>query len=247
MQRTYQLIGLKKTMETRGGKAVDVDCLMRTWNNKIQVSSGEAVTHAFVDSALRIHATVLAHDGVRQLLLLAEEHFGKKTPWDSIYKLDALQRKTKQDGNKMAIILASVADAVLMGKVTPAELSIQALTGKHRGNKGLFDYILYLDDVRQHFFRELPTFGLTLDEQVFLTKTFADVASYRLLMGQAHITNDAKLQPEGKVDLSWLARLSPLATGLFRVIEAGLHFSSVLLFAFRLSAPAFCSRPLLWF
>lgn len=177
----------------------------------------------------------------------AEEHFGKKTPWDSILKLDILQRKANRDPSKMRSLLMCIADAVLAGKFTSAELSVHALTGKKMGNKGMLDYYLYLDDVRHHFFVELPSFGLSPDERAFLTETFANVASYRRLMGQSHVTADARLLPAGKVDLSWLAKLSPIATALFRVIEAGLHFSSVLSFAFRPSAHALCSRPLRWF
>ena len=48
-----------------------VDCLTKEWNNKVTVSSGEAVTHNFVDAALRVHTHVLAHDIVREQILLA--------------------------------------------------------------------------------------------------------------------------------------------------------------------------------
>ena len=44
-------------------------------------------------------------------------------------------------------LLMCIADAVLVGKITSAELSMQALTGKKMGNKGMLDYYLYLDDV----------------------------------------------------------------------------------------------------
>lgn len=71
MQRTYQLVGLKARMESQGGLAISVDCLTAQWNKKITVSSGEAVTHNFVDTALRVHTHVLSHDVVREQILLA--------------------------------------------------------------------------------------------------------------------------------------------------------------------------------
>ena len=54
-----------------GGLTISVDCLTKQWNNKVTVSSGEAVTHSFVETALRVHAHVLTHEIVREQILLA--------------------------------------------------------------------------------------------------------------------------------------------------------------------------------
>lgn len=63
----------------------------------------------------------------------AEEAFGKKTPWDSVYKLEHLLRKTLRDVEKTNWILMCINDLVLNNVVLSTGLSIAALSGKGRG------------------------------------------------------------------------------------------------------------------
>jgi len=66
----------------------------------------------------------------------AEEHFGKKTPFDSVYKLEQVARKAGRDLAKIDWELKGVIDVSLNMGLCPTQLSIAFLTGKGQGNKG---------------------------------------------------------------------------------------------------------------
>lgn len=66
----------------------------------------------------------------------AEETFGKKTPWDSVAKLEGLVKKSLRDTDTIDWILKCVNDLVLNKVVAGPNLSISHLTGKNQGGKG---------------------------------------------------------------------------------------------------------------
>lgn len=65
-----------------------------------------------------------------------EEHYGKKTPFDSVYKLEHTVRKSDRDPSRIAWSLTGIVDCCLNLKVHPQEITVTALTGKGRGNRG---------------------------------------------------------------------------------------------------------------
>lgn len=65
-----------------------------------------------------------------------EEHYGKKTPFDSVYKLEHTVRKSDRDASRIMWSLIGIVDCCLNQKVLPQEITVTALTGKGKGNKG---------------------------------------------------------------------------------------------------------------
>ena len=66
----------------------------------------------------------------------AEEVFGKKTPWDSVLKLQDLMKKAQRDPDTIDWILTCVNDLVMNKLVGKDELTGPAMTGKSKGGKG---------------------------------------------------------------------------------------------------------------
>ena len=66
----------------------------------------------------------------------AEETFGKRTPWDSVLKLQDLVKKSLRDTDIIDWILMCINDMVLNKVIFGSQVSLADLTGKGRGGKG---------------------------------------------------------------------------------------------------------------
>ena len=129
-------MALKQRQEKLTSKRASVAEVVSLYNAKVTVSSGEAVSTSFVDAATAVWESVLKHGQLRRIIVASEEHFGKKTPFDSVYKLEHVVRKSDKDFSRINLLLITLIDVVLNLGVTTTELSVTTLTGKNRGNKG---------------------------------------------------------------------------------------------------------------
>ena len=89
----------------------------------------------------------------------ADEEFGKKTPWDSVTKLEWVYKKAGKSttGSRRRIVwqLAFVNDALRTKTVASGELSLMGFSGKgHGGGRGFVDLaplkLDLLDEFMQH-------------------------------------------------------------------------------------------------
>lgn len=71
VQRVFQIMALKSRQEKLTGKRVTVAEVVSLYNSKVSVSSGEAVTSGFIDSATCIWENVLKHQPLRKLIVAA--------------------------------------------------------------------------------------------------------------------------------------------------------------------------------
>jgi len=167
VQRVFQVGAFKARQEAVTGKRQSVEEIAKQWNSHVTVSSGETITAAFMQAAVLIWDFLLKRDSSRSLIVeapktipirlaaadvffgsvgaacfksrpQAEEAFGKKTPWDSVYKLEHLLRKTLRDIEKTNWVLMCINDLMLHNNILSSELSIAALSGKGKsdGRKG---------------------------------------------------------------------------------------------------------------
>ena len=71
MQRIYQIAQFKQRLEAgkqfKGG--IRTDDISKAWNEKVKVSSGEAVSGNFVEAALFLHKNVLSDPTLREHVL----------------------------------------------------------------------------------------------------------------------------------------------------------------------------------
>ena len=139
IQRLYQLGQFKQDQEaSNSGKPLKSDELYNRFSQNLVVTAGEKLSKSYVDLAMRLWDTVLAKTPLRNMLLLSDEVFGKKaSPFNSIYKLEAMMQAAAKGGQPaLHWIILFASDMTLNGGVKAQELSVLALTGGRSGQKG---------------------------------------------------------------------------------------------------------------
>lgn len=129
VQRVFQLVQWRTEEEARAGRKLSAVELFQAFSSNLTVTHGERITESYAKLALSIHDTMLVHPTIRSLLLLAEEWFGKKSPVDSLYKLEAVQQQAKTLPH-IEWVLKCVFDAVVNKVLKVGEVSVSTLTGR---------------------------------------------------------------------------------------------------------------------
>lgn len=172
----------------------------------------------------------------------AEEAFGKKTPWDSVYKLELLLRKTSRDPDKINWVLMSINDLRLhkvlivgasggkRGKVSQCSYMFQCVQimgqGAHRSQTNPtrhLDMALLKLDFLHHLLRvQLPRLELPIADESVLRDTLATPETYRLRTGQHtfHAGNILAALDDAHKDMTWFGSLSIAGKAFFRFVEA---------------------------
>ncbi len=166
IQRIFELAAWKASVETTSGKKMSPASVATVWKEHVQVSSmGESINVAFIDAAMTVWDRMCQDDECRTMLLQAEDRWGKQTPWDSVYKLEAVIKKCGRPGpiatRNIRWTLAAIEDLILDHQCVPGQLSVRALSGKgHSGGKGYVDVLLFKQDLATHatgpLLHELP-------------------------------------------------------------------------------------------
>ena len=94
-------------------------------------SESEKVNVSFVKAAKYVWDKFFFDPVIRAGIIRLEENNPGKTPFDSVYKLEAIGQKVKGNA-KLAWVIHALADLCKAGLATSGELSQQALTGKGR-------------------------------------------------------------------------------------------------------------------
>ena len=169
VQRIFELVNWKKRIEKRDGVSnMSVTDVTTAWETNVTASSmGETVNYGFIDAALTVWNRMLSDPTCQQIVLTSEEEWGKRTPWDSVYKLELVIKRCGKDGGETSLVnmrwvLASVSDMIKNEYAVPAFFTLRNLNGRGQpGNKGIQDVILYKMGLKMgctKFMIELNTF-----------------------------------------------------------------------------------------
>ena len=143
----------------------------------------------------------------------AEEEFGKRTPWDSVTKLEWVYKKAGKSihtRRRMIWALSAITDLVRCKMVTPGELSIGGLSGVKRGGRGMLDLVLLkLDLLDALLVHQADKVGLSADSKCKLRTVFDSHASYREHLGDG-------------MDMTWMSTMSQSARLFITNVEARL-------------------------
>ena len=141
----------------------------------------------------------------------AEETFGKKTPWDSLTKLESVVKRAKDttrdvpDSRKILFQLQAVTWYCTSSLVLPSELSVSTLVGKNRGNRGLLDIILFKMEILKDWLTvQADACQLSVKCKSALRASMSDFAAF-------HQSNE---------DCSWRAPLLPSGSRFAELLEA---------------------------
>jgi hypothetical protein len=144
----------------------------------------------------------------------ADETFGKKTPWDSLTKLESVVKRARENGSrdapaarKVLFQLQAVNWYCLSGTCHPTEMSISSLVGKSRCHRGLLDIILFKMDVLHDWLTvKLDACQLSHGCKSRIRASMADFEAYRL----------------ASEDCTWRAPLAPSGQKFADIMEAHL-------------------------
>lgn len=237
VQRIFQLAAYKAKREVLTGASVSCVELANEFSSKVAISSGEQISKDYAYTAMAVYDRILKDDTCRSIILSvplshidmpgnipytqshrvfpafrqAEEEFGKKTPWDSVSKLEWVFKKAGSSTTarrKIIWQLAAVSDLVRHRMVTPGELSISGLSGKGRGGRGVLDLVLFkLDLLDELIVTVVDQVKLSSEVKSTIRSIFENHTAYR-----SHVGDNA--------DMMWMSSLPSSARDFVRLVSA---------------------------
>jgi hypothetical protein len=220
VQRCYEVAAFRETRQLAVGGKVSVADIVTEWQTKFRSSNmSERIDREYIDVCLVIYDRLLTIPVVRDEILGADETLGRKTPFDSIYKLEAVARRAMPKRGSAAVavdkayfLVKGLCDYVQNGDYSGAELSVRALSGKGHGGRGLCDLLLYKQDLLRYLLHEwVEKLDLDVDVKVLLRQVMESHSTYRIHFG---------FRGGVPVDMSWLVTMSPAEKSVFRLVEA---------------------------
>ena len=107
----------------------------------------DPITEDFVKACHNVSKQIRCPN-VHAILMWFEETYGQYSPFDSVWKLHAIQKKVS-DPN-VVFVLGALKDKLFSKKATRQDFPLRVLTGRS-GGKGLLDLLLLKREVRDYF------------------------------------------------------------------------------------------------
>lgn len=165
---------------------------------------------------------MLSKPSAQALILEAEETFGKRSPFDSIYKLESIIRKSKHCIDRIMWCLSYIIDSCLNQHVRPGEYTLANLSGKGKKDGiGLLDLYLLKHDFRQAAQSQLLTGrNYSAEDTATISKILADPfvhSSHRGLQTLNHVDKVS--------NVTWLGAMQGEAREYFLLFESIIYSS----------------------
>jgi hypothetical protein len=216
-QRVMELISIKRAYENTNAVTLDAETIAQLYSHEVKFAGqSEAVSVTFARAALVVWDRLLADDVLRAMIIAVEENLTGKSPFDSVYKLEAIVSKGRgPDGTRW--LVTGLADLVEDGMATPGELSVRNLTGKSMGNKGVLDVLMYKMELGSHIaHRWMTSKGFDLNSVVVVTNFIGSHLAYRALFG---------FSVGESMDMTWMGSHHVSSQELMRLAEASCESS----------------------
>ena len=202
--RSYEVLSYKKNGVCSAKKLADL------YKGKLNELS-EDVSESFVDASITVHNRALGIDSIRQLVHNAEEKFGVKTPFRSIYTLELVVKRAETTPF-IEWCVASIMHFLEEGSITMTSLSQRELTGKGKGGKGELDLFVMQRKIGKHLTNVWMERHAFTGEVVEICRNMtSDHTKYYELFGKPGDTTH---------DISWMTLLNVSAQKFLRLIEA---------------------------
>ena len=193
VQRIFEMCQWKERHEKASGLTLAPEAIVDIWKANVSVSAvGEEISYAFADAALTVWNRILSNDKCKQIIIDAENKWGKRTPWDSVYKLEGVVKRCGRPGDiataNITWCLAGVSDMILNDQQPSGFFTVRMISGRgHPGNKGVLDLLIYKKSVKQeamNYLRDLNVFAS--DELELVDQYLNNHESYRNKFGYDH-------------------------------------------------------------
>ena len=200
----------KKMSVTHGNMSAGT--LAELYENMGKPASGaDKITTWFIDSSMTIWDRILQHDGPRATILALENEFGRRSPFDSLTKLQKLCDRAKRP-DAITFLVDGIADAAFHGLYSPNEFTGTFLYGKPNGEKGYYDVLNLRLDILEHLaYVFAPKHNFSDAALKHLTSLVRGPSAYRAMFGGS--------KPGFEVDLSWMGTMKASEQALLRLAE----------------------------
>ncbi|CAK0904040.1 unnamed protein product, partial [Prorocentrum cordatum] len=123
------------------------------WAKNVRLAkSSEPISVSFVDAVFTIWKRAMGVPHLKALVMRFETELSR-SPWDSIYKLEAVVKRCSTTAN-ITWALSVLFDALKNGLLTAPEIALRQLQGKGMpGNKGILDLFMAKKDVAEAMFK----------------------------------------------------------------------------------------------
>lgn len=211
LQRIIEIGRYKAQKELKMGK-MSSQAIAKIYVDNLHMGEGaEPITEKYVSVAMRIHDTLLAVQGIKDVMFALDAMLDHASPFNSVYRLECFMLKTR-DPAQLIWAFNSVYDLYMSGVFSHERgMSVESLSG---GKAGKGDVDLWLMKMRLHEhllgpFLEKNTFKTDVKTQV--RKVFVNHAAYRQWLKPYEATE--------KAELSWCAGWAPSSLKLIELIE----------------------------
>ena len=193
------------------GKTLSAKALSAEYNKKINTSQmGDPVSDTFVDTVATVWDRVFSNAVCREVIMWAEETWRKRSPYNSIYKIEAYCRKAGRDVSRLQWCLKHMNDMVMRNFIDP-NVSLAQLTGKGirgSGGKGIIDLILAKYDALHEFL------GPVLRSLPFAEPDRAEI----IKATESHEAMQV-LFPRDSHDLTWTSCMRPAVVAMIKLVH----------------------------
>ena len=204
-QKVFETVVVRRFV---GGEKVSDKDLGELYEKNVDFAgSSEKIEARFVRSATYVHEKILTNEDLLKAVVDVEEKAVGKTPFDSVYKLEAIAQKAKVP-DKIAWCIEYLSWLVARELCTPGELSVANLNGKGRGGRGLLDLVLFKKDILEYWLNVFPTIvGISTDDVNKVAHALRSIKNYN----SGFVASS---------DLSWLGSLPVVIQDFARLCEA---------------------------
>jgi hypothetical protein len=162
-----------------------------------QASGADPISASFIESSLLVYDRMLAVPHIRDLILQAEEVWGKSSPLSHINKLHRILNRCKNTED-ILVCVAGLSDMLRTGSVIASEVTLTYLSGARRAEKGMLDLLLGKRDLMESITQYLQHHKLDADS-VSRCQKMGAISGYRALFGSGM----------AGTDLTWMGALRP--------------------------------------
>jgi hypothetical protein len=160
LQRIYEIIYFRDVYARTHGRDQASAANIAAEYAKVRMAKGrEKISKSFVDTALTIHARLLALPSAEKLLLDMDSLPKDQNPFNSVHRLQAIVSKCGNSKENTLWVLQHIRHMVLELHTDPgsSDFSVEGLRGSAKsGNRGLVDIILLKKDALGHLCHKLP-------------------------------------------------------------------------------------------
>ncbi len=212
VQQCFSLKAFQFRQEAKLG-AQSAQQLWKLYNEHAKNASlTEPFKIGFIDACMTVWDKILVDDTMRELVLMLENDHGKRSPFNSIYKLQRVVDKAKTPEQRCWLI-NGICDWVGQGLVPATDFTFEALAGRGKSDKGFIDLLLVKLDLLSWFatrFVHLHPFTETVRDR--LGRMATGHTAYRAMFGTVRAADH--------FDQSWLGALPPSGQALLRLVES---------------------------